>query len=250
MEPINELIGKYAVVTGAAGGIGSAIAEHFAREGVLGIAVSDIDYKRACQLSGDIEAEHNCRCLPVKTDVSDPDDIKNLFSMAEKEFGTIDILVNSAGICTVNTIEEIGEKQWDRVMDINLRGTYLCCREALAIMEKKKYGKIINISSIGGKIGGMATGINYITSKGGIIALTMGLAKAAGKYNININAVAPGFIDTEMTKDFTHFNIDLVPLHRIGEPDDVADVIVFLASERSRYITGSTIDINGGVYMG
>ena len=247
---MNELAGTYAVVTGAAGGIGSSVVTHFASEGVSGIAVSDVDFEKAKAVCQKAEAAGKCRCVPVKTDVSAGSDIENLFAIALKEFGTVDILINSAGICTVASIEEIGEAQWDAVMDINLRGTYLCCREALKIMKKNRHGKMVNISSIGGKIGGMATGVNYITSKGGIITLTMAMAKAAGSYNINVNAVAPGFIDTEMTKGFTHFDVDLVPLHRIGKPEDVADVIVFLASERSRYITGATIDINGGVYMG
>jgi 3-oxoacyl-[acyl-carrier protein] reductase len=117
-------------------------------------------------------------------------------------------------------------------------------------MKKQQSGKIVNISSISGRVGGIATGIDYATSKGGIIALTMSFAKAAGPYDINVNAVAPGFIDTEMTRDFTHFNPETVPLRRSGKPEDVADVITFLASDKSRYITGVTIDVNGGMFMG
>ena len=135
-------------------------------------------------------------------------------------------------------------------MSINLRGTYLCCREAYRIMKKQGSGKIVNVSSVSGRIGGIATGVDYATSKGAIVALTMSFAKAAGPYGVNVNAVAPGFIDTEMTKDFTHFNPEAVPLRRPGKPDDVADVITFLASDKSRYITGVTLDINGGQYMG
>jgi 3-oxoacyl-[acyl-carrier protein] reductase len=149
----------------------------------------------------------------------------------------------------VGSVEEIGEAEWDKTMNINLRGTYLCSREALAIMKPKKYGKIVNLSSISGRIGGIATGINYATSKGGILTLTMSLAKDAGPFNITVNGVAPGFIDTEMTKNFTHFKVETVPLGRIGKPGDVADVILFLASDRSRYVTGVTIDVNGGVFM-
>ena len=246
---MNELKGKYAVITGAAGGIGTATAETFAREGAAGIFIADMDGSRASEVGKKIESGSGCECVAIKTDVSSASDIKNLFSEAVKQFGTVDILVNCAGICPVGSIEEIGEAEWDRVMDINLRGTYLCSREALVIMKQKLSGKIVNLSSISGRIGGIATGINYATSKGGILTLTMSLAKAAGPYNINVNGVAPGFIDTEMTKNFTHFRVETVPLGRIGKPDDVADVILFLSSERSRYVTGVTIDVNGGVFM-
>ena len=117
-------------------------------------------------------------------------------------------------------------------------------------MKKMKYGKIVNVTSISGQIGGIATGIDYCTSKGGIITLTMSLAKIGGPYNITVNAVSPGFIDTEMTREFTHFDPETVPLRRIGRPDEVADVIVFLASDKSRYVTGTIINVNGGVFMG
>ncbi|NJD02268.1 MAG: SDR family oxidoreductase [Ruminiclostridium sp.] len=246
---MNELKGKYAVITGAAGGIGAATAETFAREGAAGIVMADMDGGRAREAGKRIESGWDCKCMAVKTDISSASAIKNLFFESVKQFGTVDILVNCAGICPVGSIEEIGEAEWDRVMDINLRGTYLCSREALAIMKEKLSGKIVNLSSISGRIGGIATGINYATSKGGILTLTMSLAKAAGPYNINVNGVAPGFIDTEMTKNFTHFKVETVPLGRIGKPDDVADVILFLSSDRSRYVTGVTIDVNGGVFM-
>jgi 3-oxoacyl-[acyl-carrier protein] reductase len=149
----------------------------------------------------------------------------------------------------VETIEEIEGEKWDKVMAINLKGTYLCCREALRLMKARSYGKIVNVSSIAGRIGGITSGINYSTSKGAIITMTMALAKAAAPFGINVNAVAPGFINTQMAKKFTHFVPESVPLKRIREPEDVADVILFLASEMSRYITGCIIDVNGGVYM-
>jgi Dehydrogenases with different specificities (related to short-chain alcohol dehydrogenases) len=247
---MNEIKGKYAIITGGAGGIGASTAETFASEGAAGIVIADINGNKAYDTCGKIESDTGCKCVPIKTDVSLSSDIKSLFDEALDEFGTVDILVNCAGICPVGSIEEISEDKWDQVMDINLRGTYLCSREALFIMKKKRYGKIVNLSSISGRIGGIATGINYAASKGGILTLTMSLAKAAGPYNINVNCVAPGFIDTEMTKDFTHFKVETVPMARIGKPDDVADVILFLASDRSRYVTGVTIDINGGVFMG
>jgi 3-oxoacyl-[acyl-carrier protein] reductase len=247
---MNELKGKYAVITGAAGGIGAATAKTFALEGASGIIISDINISKTYDIFRKVIDETDCRIISVRTDVSSGSDINDLFDTAMKHFGTVDILINCAGICPVGDIESIGEAEWDRAMDINLRSAYLCSRKVLPFMKANRYGKIINFSSISGRIGGIATGINYAVSKGGIITLTMSLAKDAGPYNINVNAVAPGFIDTEMTKNFTHFEPGTVPLRRIGKPDDVADVVLFLASERSRYVTGVTIDINGGVFMG
>jgi 3-oxoacyl-[acyl-carrier protein] reductase len=247
---MDELKGKFAIITGSAGGIGASTALMFANEGAEGIIIADIDDKRAKVIIDKIRKETNTKCEFIKTDISKKKNIENLFDKNLILFPRLDILVNCAGICTTFSIKEIDQKQWDKVLSINLRGTYLCCREAFRIMEEQRSGKVINISSISGRVGGIATGIDYCTSKGGIISLTMSLAKIAGPYNINVNAVAPGFIDTEMTKDFTHFNIETVPLRRIGKPEDVANVITFLASEKSRYITGETININGGVYMG
>jgi len=247
---MNELKDKYAIITGASGGIGAATAFAFAREGASGIIIADVDRKRAESVVNEIVGETGIKCEFVETNIGNSEDIKKLLTTCIDYFGRLDILVNCAGICNTFQIEEIDELQWDRLMSINLRGTYLCCREAFSIMKKQQSGKIVNISSISGRVGGIATGIDYATSKGGIIALTMSFAKAAGPYGINVNAVAPGFIDTEMTRDFTHFNPETVPLRRSGKPEDVADVITFLASDKSRYITGVTIDVNGGMFMG
>ena len=247
---MNELKDKYAIITGASGDIGAATAFAFAREGASGIIIADVDRKRAERVVNEIVGETGIKCEFVETNIGKSEDIKKLLTICIDYFGRLDILVNCAGVCNTLQIEEIDELQWDRLMSVNLRGTYLCCREAFSIMKKQQSGKIVNVSSISGRIGGIATGIDYATSKGGIIALTMSFAKAAGPYGINVNAVAPGFIDTEMTRDFTHFNPETVPLRRSGKPEDVADVITFLASDKSRYITGVTIDVNGGMYMG
>lgn len=177
-----------------------------------------------------------------------------MFEITLKKFGTLDVLVNCAGICPIASIEDIGEKEWDRVMAINLKSTYLCSKEAISIMKEKKHGKIINVSSIAGRMGGIATGINYATSKGGIITLTKSLAEICGPYNINVTCVAPGTIDTEMTKDWkTEWKQNIlktIPLGKLGKPDDVANVITFLASERANYMTGAIIDVKGGIFSG
>ncbi|MCL4417294.1 MAG: SDR family oxidoreductase [Actinobacteria bacterium] len=247
---MNELKDKYAVITGASGGIGAATAVAFAMEGARGIIITDVDREGAEKVVNKIISEIGTRCEFIEANIGESKDIKKLFKTCIDYFGRLDILVNCAGICNNFKIEEIDESQWDKLMSINLRGTYLCCRGAFEIMKKQQSGKIINVSSISGRIGGIATGIDYATSKGGIITLTMSFAKAAGPYGINVNAVAPGFIDTEMTRDFTHFDSEIVPLRRSGKPEDVADVITFLAGNKSRYITGVTIDVNGGMFMG
>jgi 3-oxoacyl-[acyl-carrier protein] reductase len=245
-----ELKDKFAIITGASGDIGAATALAFAREGAGGIIIADIDRKRAENTAGAIKGETGVRCEFVEANIGNSEDIKKLFKKSLDYFGRLDILVNCAGICNTFTIEEIDEKQWDKLMSINLRGTYMCCREAFVIMKKQGSGKIVNVSSVSGRVGGFTTGIDYATSKGAIITMTMSFAKAAGPYGINVNAVAPGFIDTEMTKAFTYFNPETIPLRRSGKPEDVADVITFLASDKSRYITGVTLDVNGGQYMG
>ncbi|MHB1347250.1 MAG: SDR family NAD(P)-dependent oxidoreductase [Candidatus Humimicrobiaceae bacterium] len=244
-----DLKDKFAIITGASGGIGSAAAIDFAREGAQGIVIADLNEEGAKKVIELISGETSCKCFFIKTNIGKAEDVKNLFAHTGHYFPKIDILVNCAGICNTLSIDEIDSVQWDKLMSINLRGTYLCAREVLVVMKKQKSGKIINVSSISGRIGGIATGIDYATSKGAIIAMTMSLAKIAGPFNINVNAIAPGFINTELTKDFKHFNPETVPLRRVGNPEDVASVITFLASEKASYITGATIDINGGVYM-
>lgn len=247
---MKDLKGKVAIVTGSAGGIGEATAFAVAKEDAEAVIVADLNADRGNEVAEKIRKETKAKCEFIKTDISDSGEIRSLFKKTLDQFGRIDILINCAGICDTLPIEEIDEKQWDKMLRINLRGTYLCCREALILMKKMKYGKIVNVTSISGQIGGIATGIDYCTSKGGIITLTMSLAKIGGPYNITVNAVSPGFIDTEMTREFTHFNPETVPLRRIGRPDDVADVIVFLASDKSRYVTGAIVNVNGGVFMG
>jgi 3-oxoacyl-[acyl-carrier protein] reductase len=247
---MKELKGKVAIVTGSAGGIGEATAFAVAREDAEAVIIADLNVDRGNEVAEKIRKETGAKCEFIKTDISDSEEIRSLFKKIFDRFGRIDILINCAGICDTLPIEEIDEKQWDKMLSINLRGTYLCCREALILMKKMKYGKIVNVTSISGQIGGIATGIDYCTSKGGIITLTMSLAKIGGPYNITVNAVSPGFIDTEMTREFTHFDPETVPLRRIGRPDEVADVIIFLASDKSRYVTGTIINVNGGVFMG
>jgi 3-oxoacyl-[acyl-carrier protein] reductase len=246
---MNEVLGKKAVVTGAAGGIGAATALVLAKEGAEELILSDVDQEGLEQCAEHIRKNTKCSCLVAKTDLLDTDSIQKLFTLARERWKGLDILVNCAGICPVKGVEEISWGGWDITLTINLKSVFFCCKEALQLMIPNSAGSIVNVSSISGQIGGIATGADYVASKGGILALTKSMAKYAGPFGIMVNVVSPGFIDTKMTQGFTHFDPQAVPLRRIGNPEDVADVILFLSSDRARYVTGATININGGVYM-
>lgn len=246
---IKMLKGKIAVVTGASKGIGAETALVFAESGAKGIVIADVIEDKAVETCKNIEEKTGCKCIYQFCDVSNEDSVKELFKKTLEEFGTVDILVNCAGIVGHESVEEMDGEKFDKAINVNLRGTYLCSREALMIMKKNKYGKIINFSSISGQIGGIATAPSYAASKGGIISLTMSFAKAGAPYNVNVNAVAPGMIMTDMAKGMDHFKDENVPLGRIGTPRDVANVVEFLASEKSSYITGVTLSVNGGMFM-
>lgn len=245
---MGNLDGKIAVITGGAQGIGRASADAFAREGAKGIVIADMNLAKAQAAASEIEAASGCTCIAAKVNIVNPDEVKQLFAMALEKFGTVDIFVNSAGICPLATVEDIGEKEWDFVLDVDLKGAYLCSREAFLIMKANRSGKIINLSSMAGRQGGITSGIHYSTSKGAIITMTKHFAKVGAAFNINCNAVAPGLIETDMTATFGYKN-ESVPLGRLGTAVDCANAIEFLASDRSSYITGCTIDVNGGMLM-
>jgi Dehydrogenases with different specificities (related to short-chain alcohol dehydrogenases) len=242
------LADKVIVITGAAGGIGAAAALSMAKHGAKGIVIVDLDFEKAYRTSEDIAQKNVCDCIAVKANVSDENDVHHVFDMTLKKFGTVDVLVNSAGICRIAKMDDITMAEWDRTMDINLKGTFLFCRSALKIMKENRSGKIVNVASQAGKIGGLIVGPDYPASKAAVLCLTKTLAKAAAPFNINVNSVAPGLIATEMTRDFG-YDRKSVPLGRIGSAEEVANAIVFLASDMSGYITGACIDVNGGMTM-
>jgi len=239
-----SLIDKVAIITGAARGIGREIAVTLADAGA-NIVVADINLEGANKVIEEIVDEK--RGLAVKVDVSLKKDVDLMISKVLKKFSTVDILVNNAGVCYRRSFEEISESEWDKIMAINLKGTFLCCQAVLPIMKRKKRGCIINLTSLAAKTGGILVGAHYSASKAGVTSLTKSLAKYAAKYGINVNAVSPGFIDTEMTKDF-NYEISTVPLGRLGTPADVAKVVRFLTSEDAKYITGEIIDVDGGIF--
>ncbi|MDH7500897.1 MAG: 3-oxoacyl-ACP reductase family protein [candidate division NC10 bacterium] len=246
-----RLAGKKAIVTGGGRGIGRAIAIAFAREGADVL----INY-----LSRDSDAQETSRqvqalgrsALLFKGDVSDSAQVKAMVDLALREWGRIDILVNNAGITHIATPFETTEEDWDRVLRINLKGAFLCCKAVLDTMVKQGGGRIINISSVVGKSGGIA-GLTYAASKAGLIGLTKSLATHLAPHNILVNAIAPALIDTEMlrwrTEEQWKETIASTPLKRLGDPMDMAESAVFLASNGGNYITGATIDVNGGLYM-
>ncbi len=255
-----RLKGKVAVVTGSGRGIGRAIAIAMAKEGAK-VAVDCLHQENADYVAKEIK-KHAGDALAISGDVSSAKDVKKIFDAVVKKFGRVDILVNNAGIVHMDPLLDLSEKQWDAILDTNLKGCFLCSQAAARIMTKQKKvdrrtrsasyvsGKIINISSIAGKIG-FPQLAHYCASKGGIIELTREMALELAP-NITVNAIGPGVIETDMTKDMladknTRENfLQSIPLGRVGKPEDIAAAAVFLASSSADYITGQTIYVDGG----
>jgi NAD(P)-dependent dehydrogenase (short-subunit alcohol dehydrogenase family) len=246
-----RLKNKIAIITGGAQGIGKSVALSFAKEGAS-IAICDINEKEGKNVIKAIKRKKR-DAIFIKCDVSNEEDVNNAVKSTLEYFKKIDILVNNAGVMNTNPIEKLNLEDWDKTMAVNLRGTFLFSKAVLPFMKKRKYGKIINISSLAGRTGGIMVGVDYSASKGGILAFTKALARELAPYNINVNAICPGTTKTEMIKKFSPRQIqelrNKIPLGRLGEPEDVALCALFLASDESNYITGATIDVNGGLLM-
>jgi 3-oxoacyl-[acyl-carrier protein] reductase len=246
-----RLAEKKAIVTGASRGIGAAIALAFAREGA-DVLINYVSRDKDAQETYAAIQAFGRSPLLFKGDVSDSSQVKAMVEMALAKWGRIDILVNNAGITHVATPFETTEEDWDRVMRVNLKSAFLCSKAVLEPMVKQGGGRIINISSVVGKSGGIA-GLTYATSKAGMIGLTKSLATHLAPHNILVNAIAPALIDTEMlrwrTEEQWKETIASIPLKRLGDPMDMAEAAIFLASNGGNFITGATIDVNGGLYM-
>jgi 3-oxoacyl-[acyl-carrier protein] reductase len=245
-----NLNGTIALVTGAAQGIGRDIALGLAKDGA-DVAICDVNLESAQKTAGDIEAMGR-RSLALKANVAASADVTAMIDQVVEKFGRIDVLVNNAGITRDGLILRMKEEDWDLVLSINLKGAFLCTKTALKHMTKQRSGTIINIASIVGAMGN-AGQANYVASKAGLIGLTKTIAREYANRNVTANAVAPGFIDTAMTKALSdQVRADLakqIPLGRLGSSEDVANAVRFLASPAAAYITGQVIHVNGGMYM-
>lgn len=250
MDDNQDTTYKHAIVTGAARGIGKTIALKLAASG-LDVVVSDVLPDEARIVAEELNSL-GVRAMAIKADVSRIEDVETLIKTTVDQWGSVDFLVNNAGVTRDNLAVRMSEQEWDMVLDINLKGTFLCSQAAAKVMMKQRFGRIVNIASVSGILGtpGQA---NYASSKAGIIALTKTFARELGKRNITVNAVAPGFVLTEMTEKLPdkvkEEYIANIPLKRAGTPEDIAEVVWFLISPSASYITGTVINVSGGLLI-
>ncbi|MDU0457226.1 MAG: 3-oxoacyl-[acyl-carrier-protein] reductase [Geobacteraceae bacterium] len=241
---------KVAVITGASRGIGKSIALALAAQGASIVAV-DMDQASTEAVVAELQAAGG-KALAVVGNVTVTADAERMIDAAMEAFGRVDILVNNAGITRDGLLMRMKDEDWDAVLSVNLKGAFLCTRAAFKVMSKQRYGRIINIASIVGQMGN-AGQANYCASKAGLIGLTKSNAREMAKRNITVNAVAPGFISTAMTDALSDkVRAELtsqIPMDRLGSADDIANAVLFLASEASGYITGHVLAVNGGMYM-
>ncbi len=241
---------KVAVVTGSTRGIGKAVALAFASAGA-NVVICGRDLKKAQEAANEAKKYGSGRCVAFKCDVSRSGDVKNMIEAAVAEFGKIDILVNNAGVVDIGSLTELSEGSWDRTIDVDLKGVFLCSQAVAKHMIKRKYGKIVNIASIAGLVGFLGTP-HYCAAKGGVVNLTKEMALELARFGVNVNAIAPGFIETDMTKGMLSDEkakqqlLAKIPLKRIGKPEDIANAVLFLASDNASYITGTTLVVDGG----
>ncbi|TVR58741.1 MAG: glucose 1-dehydrogenase [Spirochaetaceae bacterium] len=240
---------RVAVVTGAGRGIGRAIATALARAGAA-VAVLDRDDEAGNSAVAEIGSD--AAYFPV--DMANNDEIKRVMSAVAERFGAIDILVNNVGVLSTASISEITEAEWRRVIDINLTSAVFASQCAVPYMEQAQWGRIVNIASMAGRMGGVSTGVAYSVSKAALLGFTMYLARNLARRNITVNAIAPGPTKTELLDGFTPAQVknleDSIPLRRLGKPENIAETVVFLASDAAEFMTGATVDVNGGLFMG
>lgn len=245
-----RLKNKIALITGGGSGIGEATVLRFSEEGAK-VVINDVNVDNANSVAEKVKAK-DCEALVCIADVCKKNDVENMVKQTLKQFGRLDILVNNAGINRDSFAKKMSEEQWDKVIDINLKGTFLCAQAALGPMMEQNSGRIINTASIGalGNIGQA----NYSASKAGVIGLTKTLALEGARYNITVNCVSPGATNTAMTAkmppEIAQKVTEKIPLRRFAEPKEIADVHLFLASEESSYITGQVIFVDGGISVG
>ncbi len=240
-----QLKGKVAIITGGADGIGFCAAQLLAAEGAV-VVLADIQEERASQSSADLNAT-GAQSIAIGVDVHNEASVQHMVDSVVQRFGRVDILINNAGIGYFKTMDEETMDEWYKVLDINLTGVHLCTREVFKHMKTQNSGRIVNVASLGGQIGGMKVTPGYVASKAGVVGLTKSYARNGAKYGITANAVAPGPTETKMAKG--RYSADTTMLGRLAEPMDVAKVILFLSSTLADYLTGVTVDVNGGALM-
>jgi len=240
-----DFTGKTVIVTGSARGIGLAIAKNFSEKGA-NVVISDIDQ----EMVETVASEFKTPVIGIKANVTESAEVENLFKQTIDKFGSVDVVVNNAGITRDTLMIRMDEKDWDMVLDINLKGAFLVTKSAAKLMMKQRSGRIVNISSVVG-LNGNAGQANYSASKAGLIGMTKTVAKELGTRGVTVNAVAPGFIETEMTKNLPDAAkeqfLEHILLKRVGLPDDVASAVSFLASDDAAYITGQVLSVDGGM---
>jgi 3-oxoacyl-[acyl-carrier protein] reductase len=250
-EKIMSHSGRVALITGASQGIGRSCALRLAASGAT-VAVAARNHEKLTELVQHIEASGG-KAFAFPVDVTDEEQVKTTFKSALAQLGKIDILINNAGITRDQLVMRMKRADWDSVLNTNLTSAYLCIQQVIGSMLKQRWGRIINITSVFGQTG-QAGQANYAASKAGLIGLTMAIAREVGSRNITCNAVAPGFIETAMTSgfsdEFKQNAVNMIPLGRVGTPEDVANAVAFLASDEASYITGHVLNVNGGMLMG
>lgn len=251
VENTMRFSGRVAIVTGGARGIGASIASRLAHEGAA-VVVADLDGEGADRMSRQL-TQGGMRGIGFAADVTSPQDRERLVSTTLEAFARIDILVNNAGILQRVSLMDVTDDIWHRTMQINLDAAFFCAQSVLPTMREQGRGRIVNISSMSARTGGQASPPHYATSKSGLVGLTRALARTVGEWGVTVNAVTPGIIETEMIADWPpewrERWLAEIPLHRFGEAEDVAAAVAFLASDDAAYITGTTLDVNGGYYM-
>jgi len=242
---------RVALITGAGSGLGRAIALAFAGAGAA-VAVADLNRPAAEHVAAEIEAAGG-RARPLTLDVSQPESVTAAVADTVAAWGRLEILVNNAGICPLTPLADISLAEWNRVLAVNLTGAFLCSQAAFPHLQACGHGRIINIASLAGRTGGVTVGLHYSASKGGLLSMTKVLAKLLAPGGGTANCIAPGPLETPMTAEWPEANRDLlrrqIPLGRLGQPEEVAAAALYLASDAAAFVTGATLDVNGGIAM-
>ncbi len=248
-----KLNDQVAIITGSGSGMGAAFAERFAKAGIAGLTIADVNIEAAGKVAEDLNSRYDCEAIPIAVDVSDQHQVEAMATQTAEQFDRIDILINNAGICPLVSWEETTLDDWNKILQVNLSGPFLCTKAVAPHMQKRKSGRIVYISSLAAFTGSIIASVAYGVSKGGLIPLMKSVAKKYAADGILVNAVAPGSIDTPMTATFGEDGArqlrEASLLKRQAAASELADTILFLVSDHSSYITGATLHVNGGALL-